>query len=154
MPSFNLQNAGDGDAGSGLDPATLQTMMEALPQIQQAQRRAQQLRAQQVAAQQMQDNPATQGNYQPTQMGGLYPTVATWHPDYQKYGQQIVGAMGNIAGNSQANSAEDTFNALRNKAILNGIQQVSGGAGSIGSGNGSIGSDGGSTFGGGNLWSM
>ena len=144
MPlNFAQDQGGSGqstiDASHGYDAITLQSMLESLPKIQQAQRRAEQMRGAQQYFQQMQQQPGN-GNFVKPQMGGLYQTVAQWQPDYAKAGNEISGALGQLYSNKQGNAAEDTYNAARNQQILQGIQQASSGAG------------GSSGFGSGNLW--
>jgi hypothetical protein len=126
--------------GSNVDPNVLQAFLQNAPQVQQAQRRAQQLRGMAQGYQQMQTNPTGTGNMTPTQQGGLYQTVAQWHPDYAKAAQQITGALGNAAGTQQANTAEDQYNQLRNAQVLRAVQQMGSnggvmGGGAFGSGN-------------------
>lgn len=142
-PNSTYGGGGSGWGGTGLDANTLATFLQAAPQIQQAQRRAEQLRAVQQGFQTEQTNPQGTGNYAPTQNGGLFQTVAQWHPDYAKAGQQITGALGNMSMQPQANTAEDQYNQLRNAQILRAVQQASNNVGGV---------MGGGAFGSGNLW--
>jgi hypothetical protein len=69
--------------------------------------------------------------------------VGPWHPDYAKAAQQVVGALGNVASNQQANTAEDQFNQLRNAQVLRAVQQMQNNYGGV---------MGGGAYGSGNLW--
>jgi hypothetical protein len=125
------------------DPITLNTMMQALPDIQQRQRRVQQLRAAQQQMTDLANTPGT-GNYVPTQQGGLYPTVAQRQPDYAGAGNKIAGTIGALISQNAGNGAEDQYNATRNQQILRGIQQASGtGAPASGASSGASGAPGG-----------
>lgn len=141
---FDFENDAN---GGNIDPGTLQSMFQALPQIQQAQRRAQQLRGAQQYFQQM-GQQETPGNYTPSQKGGLYQTVQQWQPDYAKIGNAISGGLGSLYANSQANTAEDQYNAVRNPAVLGWLQR---GSQQGGFGNGGFAGGG---FGSGNRWSL
>jgi hypothetical protein len=130
----------DGSMGGAgvLDPVTLQSALQALPAIQQAQRRAQQLRGYQQGFQQMASDPQGTGNYAPRQQGGLYPTVQQWRPDYAKMGQQVSGALGNYMTNNAANTAEDAYNAPRNQQVLRALQGLGSGNAQGGGGLGNL----------------
>lgn len=125
--TFNFANDANGlpqaAATPSYDPATLQTMLQALPAIQQAQRRAQQLQAvnQGFTDQANQPNAAA-GTMMHAQQGGLYPTVAKWQPNYAALGQQAVGALGQLATQPQANAAQAQLDIARNKQILPWLQ--------------------------------
>ena len=121
------------------DPITMSSMLQALPEIQQRQRRVQQMRDAQASFQALQNKPGN-GNYVPTQQGGLYQTVAQRIPDYAQAGNQITGALGAYLGQRAGNTAEDQLNESRNAQILRGIQQATGGG--AGGGNTAVGAPG------------
>lgn len=132
-----------GGGWGGFDPVTLRSSLAMLPQLQQAQRRAQQLRGAQDYFQQLQGQKGS-GNYTPAVAGGgkagLFPVVQQWQPDYKAVGNAITGALGNFYSNQQANTAENQANALSNPQIMKSLQQAGvsgmpGSAGIFGSGN-------------------
>ena len=122
----NVGTGGAGvlDASGGYNAATMQSMLEALPKIQQAQRRANTLRqVQQQFQEQSQQKQA--GNYQPAQMGGLYPTVQHYMKNYDT--SQLVGTLGNLYAGYQADQTGGAADTARNQALLQAMQQASGG---------------------------
>lgn len=115
------------------DPLTLNTALQSLPEIQQRQRRVSQLRDAQNTFQALGQQQGA-GNYTPAQQGGLFPTVQQWQPDYKQAGNQMMGAIGQMISNRQANTAEDQLNQVRNTAIMQGLQQGGGQQGGGGGG--------------------
>lgn len=97
-----------------VNPITLQSMMQALPQIQAQQARVAKLRAAQQAFDEMKGQ--TNPHFLPTQMGGLYPTVAKWMPDYAGAANKIAGTIGGLWAGNQADQAG--MDETRNSEIL------------------------------------
>ena len=135
------------DGSTGYNAATMQSMLEALPKIQQAQRRAATMRQVQQQFQQQQVNAQRnpQANYQPAQMGGLYPTVQHYLKNYDSSG--VVGALGNLYAGYQANQMDNSADMQRNQQLLQAMQQASGGY----AGGGAPATDA-SAYGSGNFW--
>lgn len=108
---------------SQFDFATMQSILQNLPEVQRRQRRASRLRNQQEGFMEMMNRPG-QGNYQPQQQGGWFPTVQAYQKDYEKFGNQLVGGLGSIYSQMQGDKAEDNLNELRNQEIMGAIEGI------------------------------
>lgn len=102
---------------------TLQSILENLPEAQRRRRRAEQLRSQQERFIEMQGRTG-QGNYQPRQQGGWFPTVQAYQKDYERFGNQMVGGLGEILSGRRADRAEDDLNDLIIPEIMRSVEQA------------------------------
>lgn len=66
----------------------------------------------------------TQGNYQPRQQGGLYPTVQKYGKDWEKYGNMAMGALGAFLSGRQSDATANEIDEERIPAIMDTINKL------------------------------
>lgn len=103
----------------------MQRMLQSIPEINEQRRKAQMLRGISDTFQNMSRRP-TGGNYTPTQQGGLYQTVAKYHKDYGKIGNDLAGALGTYLGTRAGNAERDLANQT-GSAQIEAAQTMGGG---------------------------
>lgn len=107
-----------------LDPYTLQSLLQSLPDIQGRQRRAKKLRSYQERFADMAARRSEPRNHTRTINGGLYETVPTYRTDYSDYGDRIVGVLGDYFTGRSADKAEAEHEDTRNAASLGVVEQI------------------------------
>lgn len=109
--------------GSKISPITLESILQNLPEAQRRRSRVDHLRNQQERMRELQLVPG-QGNYQPQQMGGLFPTVQSYQKDYERFGNMATGGLGEILSSRQAKKAEEDLNSLVFPEIMRSVEQM------------------------------
>ena len=102
---------------------TYEEILAALPELQRQRTRANRIRGAQSYFNNLQGQEGN-GNMTARQQGGLYPTVQRWRPDYAKFGNQLVGALGGAYTGAKADQAEDEMVNARNAEIMGTIDQI------------------------------
>lgn len=122
-----MAGGGAGQQFGGMDPLMLQEMMRNVPELRARQRKAQMLRGAQESMAQSGMSPGPMTNYEPTQQGGLGPTVAQYQTDYGALGRQAAGAIGGYLGNAPAGAAEGAMDEMQAQEVMRAMQQYGGG---------------------------
>lgn len=105
-----------------LDPITLASILRSLPGMQQAKTKATRDATTRDNFIAMGQRPS-QGNYTPTQQGGLYQTVGKYNTDYGKIGNDILGGLGSdYFGRKAERSAEAAAN-MSDSEIMRTVEQ-------------------------------
>lgn len=109
--------------GGRISPITLESILRNLPEAQRRRSRVDYLRNQQERMRELQMTPG-QGNYQPRQAGGLFPTVQAYQKDYERFGNMAAGGLGEILSGRQARKAEEDLNSLVFPEIMRAVEQM------------------------------
>lgn len=109
-------------------PSTLEALMQSMPELRKKQRRAEQLRETQKKLEKQASDAQARGpkNYAPQQMGGLFPTVQQYQPDYGNAAEQGIGALGGYLMGGQAEGAQGEYDQAQSEAVLRAAQQMGG----------------------------
>lgn len=69
------------------------------------------------------------GNYQPRQMGGLFPTVQKWSPDYKQMGNELVGSIGKFMADRAKMKQQGAVEDQQAEGILRAASEIGGDGG-------------------------
>src|SRR5690606_35606416 len=100
------------------------SMRETLPELERRKRRAEQLRKQREAARQLMFTRSGNSNYTNQQMGGLFPTVQKYTPDYATFGNMLAGGIGDFVTTKKSEQAEAELSKMLGGEILNAAEGI------------------------------
>ena len=116
---------------SAMNPITRQRILAQLPDIQRRTRRAKRLRGDSDKLKEMRDADYELGGYAGPATRGLTGTsraafdpVQRYIPNYTGAAKQLIGAVGGIFADREADESEDELNEARNKEIMDTVGQM------------------------------
>lgn len=107
---------------------TIQDLIDKLRRQQSSQRKVDRLGAISDQFGQLAQTPGN-GNYQPRQMGGLFPTVQQWSPDYKQMGNELVGSIGKFMADRAKSGEQGAVDDQRAEGVLNAAGALGGDGG-------------------------